>query len=182
MRHTLNVISSTNMVKLPVAGLFQQASCALGRTTRIGLKLVTLIALVSLSGYAHAAKDPIYTSLLSNTAVEGYDVVSYFQGDGKPVKGDKDFSLEYKGAEWLFSSQDNLDAFKLDPEKYAPQYGGYCAYAVANNTTAKGDPQQYHIHEDKLYLNVNAKFAKIWVDDKSSYLEKSEKFWPTVLD
>lgn len=182
MHHILKAKQSTNSVKLPVAACTNRIRAVLARSTRNWIQMAALFVLVSLSGVAHAAKDPIYTSLLSNKAVGGYDTVSYFQGDGKPVKGDNKFSYEYKGAEWLFSSQANLDAFKQDPEKYAPKYGGYCAYAVANNATAKGDPLQYHIHEGKLYLNVNAKFAKIWVDDKINYIEKSEKFWPSVLN
>jgi len=136
--------------------------------SRIGL----IIAFSLISTQALAAKDPIYTSFLNNKAVGGYDVVSYFQGDGAPVKGSKKFKLEYKGADWYFSSQQNLDMFEKEPEKYAPQYGGYCAYALASNETVKGDPLEYHIHDDKLYLNINAKYKKIWVDDKINFITK----------
>lgn len=146
--------------------------------SQIGL----LIALFLISTQVYAAKDPIYTSLLSNKAAGGYDVVSYFQGDGVPTKGQKEFKIVYKGADWLFSSQQNMDTFEQEPEKYAPQYGGYCAYALASNETVKGDPLEYHIFEDKLYLNINAKYKKIWVDDKLNYIDKGDANWPTALN
>lgn len=128
-----------------------------------------------------AAKDAIYTSLLSNKAVDGYDTVAYFT-EGKPVEGSGDYSTEYMGATWQFASQENLDLFLGDPEKYAPAYGGYCAYAVALGSTAKGDPQQWEIHENRLYLNVNADIKKKWSADKPGYIEKSEANWPNVLN
>jgi len=146
--------------------------------SQIGL----IVALLMVSAHAYAAKDPIYTSFLSNKAVGGYDVVSYFQGDGMPTKGQKQFKHEFKGADWHFSSQENLDLFKQEPEKYAPQYGGYCAYAIASNETVKGDPLEYHIHEDKLYLNINAKYKKIWVGDKLNFINKGDANWPSVLN
>ena len=90
---------------------------------------------------AFAAKDPIYTSLFSKNAAGGYDVTAYFS-ENKPVKGKKKFNTSYMGANWLFASQENLDLFLADPEKYAPQYGGYCAWAAAGGYTAKGDPKQ----------------------------------------
>lgn len=130
---------------------------------------------------AIAAKDAIYTSLLSSTAVDGYDTVAYFT-EGKPVKGNSDFATEYMGATWEFASQENLDLFLADPEKYAPAYGGYCAYAVALGSTAKGDPEQWEIYNDRLYLNVNADIQKKWTADKPGYLEKSEANWPNVLN
>lgn len=144
-------------------------------------KAATLLALWSFSSLAHAATAPIYTSFLNNKAVGGYDVVSYYQDDGKPVKGNKKYLLEYKGADWYFSSQENLDTFRQEPEKYAPQYGGYCAYALASGETVKGDPLQYHIHNDKLYLNINAKYKGIWLNDKLDFIAKGDSHWPDVL-
>ena len=90
---------------------------------------VALSALVflSLASTAQAGKAPVYTSLFSDTALKGYDTVAYFT-DGKPVKGDKQFSTEWNGATWQFATAENLAAFEAAPEKYAPQYGGYCAW------------------------------------------------------
>ena len=126
------------------------------------------------------AKDAIYTSFLNNKAISGYDAVSYFQ-DGGPKEGSKNFITNYMGADWYFTSQENLDLFTANPEKYAPQYGGYCAYAVAQGSTAKGDPLQWHVQDDKLYLNINKSIKKKWLADIDGYLEKSEKNWPNVL-
>jgi len=133
------------------------------------------------SSQAHAAKAPVYTSFLNNKAVGGFDIVSYFQGDMKPLKGKNQFKTSYKDADWYFSSQENLDLFTANPEKYEPQYGGYCAYAVAHGDTVKGDPLQYHINDDKLYLNINAKYKKIWLDDKVNFIQKGDNQWPDLL-
>lgn len=127
------------------------------------------------------AKSPIYTSYFSDTAVSGYDTVAYFT-ENKPVEGDSKYSAEYQGAEWHFSSQKNLDAFKADPAKYAPQYGGYCAWAVAKNNTAKGDPMQWAIHNGKLYLNYNAEIRSKWFADKDALIVTADKNWPSVLN
>lgn len=130
---------------------------------------------------AFADKDPVYTGNFSNVAVEGYDPVAYFT-EGKPVKGDKDFTTEYQGAEWRFSSQANLDAFLADPEKYAPQYGGYCAWAVSQGYTAKGDAKHWKIVDGKLYLNYNSSIQKKWEKDIPGFIQSADASWPTVLE
>ena len=142
---------------------------------------LTLLALILFTGAAHAAKDPIYTPLLNNRAVGGYDVISYFTEDA-PVKGSKQFQTSYMGADWYFASQGNLDTFLADPGKYAPQYGGYCAYAAALGSTAKGDPLQYHLHDGKLFLNINQDIKQTWLGDKLNYIEKADKNWPDLLN
>lgn len=142
---------------------------------------VLAVGSVLATGPVYAAKDRIYTSFISNKAVGGYDSVSYFT-ESKPVKGSEEFSLDYMGATWLFSSQENLALFEAEPEKYAPQYGGYCAYAVAQGTTAKGDPTLWEIVDDKLYLNVNKKIKNRWSAKKDFYIPKSDANWPKVLN
>lgn len=129
---------------------------------------------------AYAAK-PIYVGGKERAAVRGYDVVSYFT-ENKPVKGSKEFSLTYKGAKWLFSSANNKALFEADSEKYAPQYGGYCAYAVSRNTTASVKPEYFTIHDDKLYLNYSKSVNKKWIKDKGGYIKKANKNWPKVLE
>ena len=139
-----------------------------------------LIATSAISSPSYA-KDAIYTSFFNNKAVGGYDAVSYFQ-EGGPKEGLKDFSIQHKGATWYFTNQENLDLFTADPEKYSPQYGGYCAYAVAIDQTAKGDPLQWYIEKDKLYLNINKSIRTKWLGNIDGYIEDAEKNWPTVLD
>ena len=101
------------------------------------LLILTGLFLLSFTAYA---VDPTYTAFLSDKAIRGYDTVAYFT-ENKPVKGAEEFSYEYKGAQWLFSSAENLELFKAEPEKYAPQYGGYCAYAVSKGSTAPIKPE-----------------------------------------
>lgn len=128
-----------------------------------------------------AAKDPVYTGAFSNAAVDGYDPVAYFT-DGAPMKGSKDFTYEYNGAEWRFASAENLEAFKADPETYAPQYGGYCAWAVSQNYTARGNPNNWSIVEGKLYLNYNDDVQETWSQDIPGFIAAADKNWPAVLN
>lgn len=145
---------------------------------KIKIALFTILFSLGTSAFA---KDPIYTSVFNNRAVGGYDTVSYFSESG-PVKGKKAFRTQYKGAEWRFANQENLDAFKENPEKYAPAYGGYCAYAVSFGDTVKGDPRQWTIHDDKLYLNYNAEINDQWRADKENFIELADEKWPAVIE
>jgi YHS domain-containing protein len=139
-----------------------------------------LILAAAIPMAAQAKSPEIYTGLVRGTAVGGYDPVAYFK-DGKPVRGKADITFQWKGATWRFADAANRDAFKADPEKYAPQYGGYCAYAVAQGATAKGDPQVWKIVSGKLYLNVNASVQKRWEQDIPGFIAKADKSWPGVL-
>lgn len=139
------------------------------------------IAALSLAApMAMAASAPIYTSLFSNAAVGGYDTVSYFTM-GKPVKGKDAFQTEWKGADWYFSSKENLEKFKANPTAFAPQYGGYCAYGVSQNATVKGDPLLWKIVDGKLYLNINRQVVDIWKKDIPGYIKQANMNWPRVL-
>lgn len=144
------------------------------------LALATLALPVSLTPAAFAEKAPVYTGLFNNTAIDGHDPVAYFI-EGKPVKGSKDFSTEYQGAEFRFASQANLDAFLADPEKYAPQYGGYCAWAAAQNKTAPGKAEYWAIVDDKLYLNFSKKVQDDWNEDREGFITKADENWPDLL-
>ena len=126
------------------------------------------------------AKDPVYTGRFSTLAVEGYDAVAYFT-DGKPVKGAKDFVTTYNGAEWRFASAGNLALFEVAPEKYVPQYGGYCAWAVSQGYTASADPTQWRIVNGKLYLNYNAEIQQRWAQDIPANISAANANWPNVL-
>lgn len=148
--------------------------------TRRTVALAALLA--SLAPFSAArAEDQIYTPRFSNQAVSGYDAVAYFK-DGAPTKGDKKFAMDYQGATWLFSSQENLDAFRADPQAYAPQYGGYCAWAVSQDYTARGNPQNWSIVNGKLYLNYNDKIQARWEKDIPGFITLADKNWPAVLD
>ena len=115
-------------------------------------------------------------------AIKGYDPVAY-QKDGKPVEGSSKFELEWKDAKWRFASAEHRDLFKSDPEKYAPQYGGYCAWAVSQGYTAGVDPKNaWIIVGEKLYLNYNVDIQKKWANDIAGNIKKADANWPGVLD
>jgi len=133
------------------------------------------------SGGVSAADDPVYTGIFSNKAVGGYDTVAYFT-EKKPVKGSSKFKSEYKGAEFLFSSAENKALFDAEPDAYAPQYGGYCAWAVSQGYTASGDPKSWTVDNGKLYLNYNRKILDRWLKDVPGFVELGDSNWPKVLE
>lgn len=141
---------------------------------------ISLSLLFALASSQVHALDPTYTSLFSNKAIKGYDTVAYFT-EGKPVEGKDGFTTEYKEATWLFSSQKNLDLFLANPEKYAPQYGGYCAYAVSQGQTASIKPELFTIHEGKLYLNYNESINERWLKNKKAFIVDADQNWPKLL-
>lgn len=138
-----------------------------------------LVLLLGAAGPAWAA-DPVYSDWLGN-AIKGYDPEAYFTMN-KPVEGSSDISAEWNGATWHFASADNRAAFLADPEKYAPQYGGYCAYAVAQGSTAKIEPDVWAIVDGKLYLNYSKDVQSRWQADRDNYIAAADKNWPGVLD
>lgn len=125
------------------------------------------------------ATGPVYTGWFSDLAVGGYDVVAYFTR-GEPVEGSAEHSTEWRGVEWRFASADHLARFRDDPERYAPAYGGHCAYAVAEGTTAAGDPEYWTIHEGRLYLNYDAEYQQRWNADREAYIAAADEHWPEV--
>lgn len=133
---------------------------------------------------AHAA-DPIYTGFLSNTAVGGYDVTTFWDETARergPLRGDSDHSTEWMGATWKFTSAENLSRFVADPERFAPEYGGYCAWAAAMGDLAKGDPKHWAIHDGELYLNFNADIQAKWDADREGFIERADAIWPAPLE
>lgn len=147
-------------------------------------RLITL-AFIALSFNAMAEK-PINTLTNSffakqtDTAINGYDSVAYFTQNA-PVKGLDAHTFDYKGAKWKFSNAANLELFKGNPEKYSPQYGGYCAYAVANNSLAKVDPSQFTVLDGKLYLNYDAAIQKDWLKDRANFIKKADANFPALI-
>lgn len=142
--------------------------------------MVLCLGAVGMTNSAHAKSDEIYTSWRNNLAVGGYDVVSFHQGS--PVEGKPKLATSWRGANWLFANQDNLDTFLTEPEKYAPAYGGYCAWAVAENKLAKGKPKHWTIKDGVLYLNFNKKIKDRWLTDIDGFIVKANANWPGVLD
>lgn len=144
---------------------------------RAALALFTAAPL-ALAGPALAAP-PVFSN--GGYAINGYDPVAYFT-ESKPVKGDAQYSLEWNGATWLFASAANRDRFRADPEAFAPQYGGYCAYAVSRGYTASTDPKAWTVYEGKLYLNFSRPVRLIWKRDIPGNIRAADRNWPGVLN
>ena len=122
----------------------------------------------------------VETSLVPGVALAGYDPVAYFTLH-KPTEGRKDITLTHLGAEWRFASEANRAAFRADPAKYAPQYGGHCSWAVANGYTAKGDPEAWRIEGGKLYLNYDLSIKARWEEDIPGNITRSDGNWPKLV-
>ena len=120
--------------------------------------LLVVPMLVLLAGPA-AALDPVFTA--DGAAIRGYDPVAYFT-EGKPAEGDPSITHEYNGAVWHFTSAAHRDLFAATPEKFAPQYGGYCAWAASRDYVASTNPKAWEIVDDKLYLNFSRPVHALW--------------------
>jgi YHS domain-containing protein len=147
---------------------------------RTVLYAICLHLLLTTFSHAAFALDPIYVGGSDRAAIKGYDTVAYFT-EGKAVAGKKEYTHEYMGATWYFASKEHLEKFIAAPEKYAPQYGGYCAYAISRNTTASIKPEVFNIYEGKLYLNYNAGVQKKWLKNKEERIETADQHWPELL-
>ena len=141
--------------------------------------LTTGLTLTAEPALSFVGEDAVYTARFSNVAVGGYDPVSFFQGEG--LKGDRAFTAEHEGAEFRFASQENLDTFLSDPDAYAPQFGGYCAWAVAEGKLAPGDPDFASVVDGKLYLNFNAQVQETWNTDRAGFIARADENWPAIL-
>ncbi len=115
----------------------------------------------------------------TGVAIDGTDPVAYFT-ESKPVEGSKKFSYKWQGATWRFANADNLNKFKTSPEKYAPQYGGFFAYAVSEGYTASIDPEAWSIENGKLYLNYSKSVQQIWSQDIPGRIRNGDKNWPGI--
>jgi YHS domain-containing protein len=112
-------------------------------------------------------------------AIQGYDPVAYFT-DHMPVKGSPEFWVRWRGAIWLFASIEHRDAFFRDPDKYAPQYGGYCVFGVSEGHTAPVDPLAWKVIDGKLYLAYSKKVQDMFLQDPLNRIQKADKNWPNL--
>jgi YHS domain-containing protein len=135
--------------------------------------IVTLLA-IGLHYFAHGQESEIFQK--NGLAIEGYDPVAFFS-EGGPTKGREELSYSWKGAKWLFSSQENLLKFKEDPAAFAPQYGGYCAFGMSRGYKAPTEINTWTVREKKLYLNYNMAVKQTWIKDPAVYIEKADVNW-----
>jgi YHS domain-containing protein len=137
------------------------------------------VILLSVSFTIVAQQSPVF--IHGGKAIRGYDPVAYFV-EGKPAIGKDSFTYSWNNANWYFSSQKNLELFKANPGKYAPQYGGYCAFGLSNGYKAPTDGDAWTIDHGKLYLNYNLDVRKEWDKERRSRIDKADKNWPSVMN
>ncbi|MFM9889817.1 MAG: YHS domain-containing (seleno)protein [Rickettsiales bacterium] len=142
------------------------------KTKLIGA-IAALVLLPSMASAAEVAH--------STVGVQGYDVVGYFT-EGKPVKGNGENVVVHEGVNYLFATEANKKAFEASPDKYLPQYGGWCAFGVSVNKKFIGDPTVWKIVDGKLYLNLSRKVSDTWVKDIPGNLAKANTNWPAMAD
>lgn len=137
------------------------------------------LALLLVVPLALAGRPPVFAT--AEGAIRGYDPVAYFT-DGKPTRGSAQFTATLDGATYHFASAANRDKFVADPGAYAPQYGGYCAYAVSQGHTAPTVPEAWSIVDGKLYLNYSTGVQQRWKKDVPGHIRAADMHWPSVLN
>jgi len=147
------------------------------------MKRIIIIAIVALFSIiqAKAQKSEIFAP--GGKAIKGYDPVAFFK-QSKAVKGADSLAYQWKGATWLFASQEDMDAFKARPENYAPQYGGYCAYGTSDGAGHKSPTQTetWSVVNDKLYFNYSPKVKEVWLKDQQNLIKKADTNWIELKD
>ncbi len=136
--------------------------------------------LIGAASHLAWAVDPVFHTGSERLAIRGYDTVAYFT-QKEPVQGHQRYQTQWQGATWRFASQKNLDLFKSSPQRYAPQYGGYCAYAVSKGATASIQPDAWSVVNDKLYLNYGIAVRALWKRDTKGNIQKADQHWPRIL-
>lgn len=149
--------------------------------TRLFTVLAAFAAALSAAPAVSASSPaPATYTAKDGLGAHGYDPVAYFT-QGKPVKGSAAHQIVWNGATWRFASAQSLETFKANPVRFAPQFGGYCAWAVSQHYLAPGDPNVWKIVDGRLYLNANARAKELWEADQSEAIVRGHANWPAVL-
>lgn len=150
--------------------------------SRRGFLRLTGLGLLAGAAVALAPRDAqalIYTGFIAGTAVGGYDAVAYHT-EGEAIVGSEAITLEHEGATWRFANEANRDAFAADPARYAPEYGGHCAWAAAEGYLAQGDPNVWRIIDGRLFLNANQSVNRRWLRDLPGFIARADANWPSL--
>ncbi len=145
------------------------------------MKQSFLVFLFSIAISASALAQKSQTFQTNGKAIRGFDAVA-FHTEAKPVEGKPEYSYQWNDAAWFFSSQANLDSFKMAPQKYAPQYGGYCAYGTSDGHKAPTETDTWTIVDSKLYFNYNKKVKEQWSKKNGELIPKADKNWEVIKD
>lgn len=148
-----------------------------GRLSRSAAAAAIVAGGLLVTGTADAAE--INATRFGKVAIKGYDAVAYHL-EGKPVEGSKDFTFDWMGATWRFASSEHRDLFAGDPERYAPAYGGWCAYGVSKGGLYDIDPKAWTVHEGRLYLNYSLEVRDTWLEDVGGFVAKADARWPDL--
>lgn len=141
------------------------------------LKLtLNLLAIIFFAG---ASAQSSHFTNKNGLAIKGYDPVAYFSLQSA-MEGKDEYVVDWSGSKWKFISQANADSFKIAPEKYAPQYGGFCAYGTSENHLSTTDPNAWTIVNNKLYLNYNMNVKQLWLKDTSNRIRAADGYWPSL--
>lgn len=138
-----------------------------------GILVSLLFGLLLFIGFGYIA---VGESSEGEVAIKGYDTVAYFKA-GEAVKGNDSFTFQYHDMTWYFSSKENRDLFASSPEKYAPQYDGYCAWAMTEARKAQTDPEIWRIVDGRLYLNCSRAAYEKWSKDIPGNIKKADTNW-----
>jgi YHS domain-containing protein len=142
---------------------------------------VVAVPFAALGPQSAAVAAPTYVGVEGDViAVSGYDAVSYFDGDGTPVVGSAAHSVKHDGAVYHFANAANAARFAANPDAFAPQFGGHCAWAMGRGYLAPADPTQYAVVDGKLYLNFNAAVKAMWDLDRAGFITSGHKNWQEV--
>jgi YHS domain-containing protein len=142
--------------------------------------ICSLLCVLSFVSCTRTATIAPVNATSEGVAIKGYDPVAYFT-QNRPVQGSAEFEYPWNGAKWRFATAQHSELFIADPEKYAPRYGGYCAYAVSQGKTADIDPNAWTVFEGRLYLNLNKEVQGLWEKDMKDYIRKADENWPRML-
>jgi YHS domain-containing protein len=144
--------------------------------------LIAAILVIPVAGTilrpALAAEPEVYAP--NGVAMGGYDPVAYFT-EGRPVMGKAAYALRWRGALWYFASAEAMESFEMNPAGYAPQYGGYCAYAMSKGAIAPTVPEAFTVHDGRLYMNFSTEVRTIWSADIPGNIVLANGNWPAAL-
>lgn len=138
------------------------------------MRFAPILAGLWLAAFHALAADEVFVA--DAVAIRGYDPVAYFAA-GAPVAGQPQFRHEWNGVAWQFASRENLELFRADPERYAPQFGGFCAFGMSRGYKVGTDPAAFTIHDGKLYLNYSLPVRATWLEDTDAYVMKARANW-----
>jgi hypothetical protein len=150
-------------------------------TLRLRLTIALPLIATGMHAVAAAGPQPSVNVSRGQLALRGYDAVAY-RTTGEPTPGSTTFEHRWNGAVWRFSTAANREQFASEPARYAPEFGGYCAYAVSRGYTADADPSAWRIVDGRLYLNYSKRVQRLWEEDVSGNIARGRSNWPGVLE